>query len=293
MQELLASYVLGDLTPEEVAEDIQDHVPEQDTMASEEVIGAESDDTTAIAEEPSHKEAIDVTSGVPAMSTDDDLVVDDKSDEIVDQDETVDLDAKVDSVSTSVAEDQNETTAETETSTADAVIEAPEESTLEYDEDDERSYAELQASADSEVIRAKLVKLEGIKVVGKIDLPPPPQPKEKTTEEASTPTRRESRYRDGRRKSKRRQPLTFKEKQEKEKKREERARVKQEKAEKAKKKRHYYDRMEQTGALKSMQQRQEKAKAVKNRTEDKPAATKSKNPVARLWNWLNGKYDNY
>lgn len=178
-----------------------------------------------------------------------------------------------------------------EETTGDTLEEPAEDvETIALDDADEMSYAEAQASANSDIIRAKLVKLEGIKVVGKIDLPPPPKPKEKS-EESTTDRKREPRYRDGRRNRKRKEPLSFKEKQERDKKREERARVKQEKATKAKKKQHYYERMEQTGALKSMQERQMKAKTVKSRPESGQSTKKSKNPVKRLWHWLNGKYD--
>ncbi|MEL7147562.1 MAG: hypothetical protein AAFO69_14400, partial [Bacteroidota bacterium] len=129
---------------------------------------------------------------------------------------------------------------EQDSSRIDEQPEASEEN-LPGEEEEDISYAELQAARDSEIIRAKLVKLEGIKVVGKIDLPPPPKPKEKT-EEAPKDRQREIRQRDGRRRNKRKQPLSLKEKQERDKKREERAKLKKEKEAKEKKKRHYIER---------------------------------------------------
>lgn len=154
---------------------------------------------------------------------------------------------------------------------------------------------ERYAEDESAVIRAKLVKLEGIKVVGKIDLPPPPQPKVKeekdTNTESSEGNTKSYRGRKSRKNHRNRKPESLKEKQEREKRKQERERKAQEKKIKAKKKQHYIEKLEKGQGNKptsSKRTKSQKRKATENR---KPMIQKSKNPVKRFWHWLNGKYD--
>ncbi|MEL6561643.1 MAG: hypothetical protein AAFQ94_25875 [Bacteroidota bacterium] len=153
------------------------------------------------------------------------------------------------------------------------------------------------AEDESAVIRAKLVKLEGIKVVGKIDLPPPPQPKVKEEKEenaeSGTANQRSHRGRKSRKNNRNRKPESLRQKQEKEKRKQERERRAQEKKVKAKKKQHYIEKLEKGHINKiatSKRTKSQKRKAAENR---KPMIQKSKNPVKRFWHWLNGKYDEY
>lgn len=167
---------------------------------------------------------------------------------------------------------------------------------------DEEQLANTKKPTETEVIRAKKIKLEGIKVLGKIELPEPVK-KEKKEEETEAPEKslaerktrqpRESRGRDKGRKPYRKQKKaeTFEQKQ----KRLEREALKKKKEKEKKlkkKKKQYY---EQT--IKAEQQKPvTKSKKKKKKTVVEPVQKKKKvvyhkNPIKRLWAWLNGKYD--
>ena len=156
---------------------------------------------------------------------------------------------------------------------------------------------ERYAEDDSAVIRAKLVKLEGIKVVGKIDLPPPPKPKIKDENEdaaESSPEKAKSyRGKKSRRNHKNRKPENLKQKQEREKRKIERERKAKEKKIKAKKKQHYIEKLEKAQGNKPIVAKTGKSQKRKAAANRQPMVQKSKNPVKRFWHWLNGKYDQY
>lgn len=161
--------------------------------------------------------------------------------------------------------------------------------------------------SEIEVIRAKKIKLEGIKVVGKIDLPEPPeklQPEAETEGEENTevkekePVRRKKtpardnkerrgQNRNGSKRSKEEiyeLKLKQKEKEAKRKKREREKKIKE------KKKRFYEEQ------VKPVKQDKPKKKAAKKSTAPSTPPTRKKvkrhsNPIIRFWEWLNGKYD--
>lgn len=162
---------------------------------------------------------------------------------------------------------------------------------------DDEINTERYVEDESAVIRAKLVKLEGIKVVGKIDLPPPPKPKEKedqtVTGETLQPGRKPLKGKNNRKNSNKRKSESLKDKQEREQRRQERERKALERKIKEKKKKHYIEKIEKVHVAKPSQSsivKPKKEKSIRNR---KPMIKKSKNPVKRFWHWLNGKYDSY
>lgn len=140
-----------------------------------------------------------------------------------------------------------------------------------------------------EVIRVKKVKLDGPKVVGKIDLPEPvvkPVPEKKEREEKRGKHRRA----DKRKSSLRRltpEQLRLKEQREKEqqRKREERKRKKN----RAK----YYQEYVQPKPDQPKKPKKKKA-VIKTVHRNSPKRKeKHKNPIKRLWAWLNGEYDRF
>lgn len=167
---------------------------------------------------------------------------------------------------------------------------------LEDDSDNQSIDTDRYSEDDSAVIRAKLVKLEGIKIIGKIDLPPPkPKAKEDKDQdaEAGFENTKSNKGRKSRRNHKSRKPESLKQKQEREKRKLERKRKAEEKKIKAKKKQHYIEKLGKAQGSKPLagkNTKSQKRKAAENR---KPMVQKSKNPVKRFWHWLNGKYDQY
>lgn len=156
---------------------------------------------------------------------------------------------------------------------------------------------ESDPSSDIDLIKVKKVKLEGIKVVGKIDLPSVPEKSEKTKkkdgDEEPTSGQRTAHQKAGSRSGKqRRQPrksLTYEEKllrAEKEKKRAQKIKAKKEKT----KKRQYYEAQIKS---KNPTKASKKKKKVQKDPVEKQEVIVHKNPIARFWAWLNGKYDQY
>lgn len=151
-----------------------------------------------------------------------------------------------------------------------------------------------------EVIRAKKIKLEGIKVLGKIDLPEPPKKEESTDESEDQP---KSEPRGGRRKDfkdrksqkrqnpKRRKSESYEQKLKRQEREAERKKREREKKLKEKKKRFYEEQ------VKSVQPEKVKKKASKKQVKKqgvtirKKVIKKHSNPIIRFWEWLNGKYD--
>lgn len=156
-----------------------------------------------------------------------------------------------------------------------------------------------------EHIKVKKVTLEGIKVVGKIDLPEKPkkEPVEseegkgegKKTEAVEKPRRNlKSGNRNFDRNKKKntqgrnRNPLSYEEKLKNEEREKLRERRKKEKEEKRRKKIYYQ---------KNLQPKNTPGPKKKNKKEvgaqSKAKVIVHKNPIRRLWAWLNGEYDQY
>lgn len=163
----------------------------------------------------------------------------------------------------------------------------------------------VSETAPVEVIRAKKIKLEGIKVLGKIDLPEPVKKSEEQkpaadeAQEKRNPVKREKRKngaateKNGRKNlySKRRNTETYEQKL----KREEREAAKKKRQLKKKlkqQKKKYYE--EQLKLKQGQPQKPKKKSAKKIAAPGAPRKKKAvphKNPIRRLWDWLNGRYD--
>jgi len=155
---------------------------------------------------------------------------------------------------------------------------------------------------DIDLIKVKKVKLEGIKVVGKIELPKKTKKKEHPTEEPSeekiaeaqkvkgdTKSRPHKKYgRKYQKGRKNRKPLSYEEKLKRAEREKKRQRKQKLKKEKERKKAHY----EQTVKTK-VAQRPKKKKKKQLQSSKKQTAVVHKNPIKRFWAWLNGDYDRY
>lgn len=212
---------------------------------------------------------------------------------------------------------QQEAEKENEPETSSKKIDAAIEKSLSYDEQlsekDENSGLEGAKETETkplsevqdktvEVIRPKKVKLQGIKVLGKIDLPEPIEKDKEEKEEGAAQQkpeeevapkkhiRKESRKTYKKRDRKPRQELSFEEKQ----KREEQKRVRQEKKRKKeikeKKKRYYEEKIASKVSPSNKFKKKKKKETLK--TDEKPVV-KHKNIFRRFWAWLNGEYDRF
>jgi len=165
----------------------------------------------------------------------------------------------------------------------------------EIDKDERKDEENNQEnSKPTEIIRAKKVKLEGIKVVGKIDLP---EPKEKETKEeksvAEKPQRdrsRKSNFKKGS-KNRGRRKLSYEEKLKKEAKRIEREKEARKKKIKDKKKKHYFENVQPKSKPVKSKKKAKKKHIV--RTFQKKEKPQYKNPIRKFWAWLNGEYDRF
>lgn len=149
-----------------------------------------------------------------------------------------------------------------------------------------------------EHIKVKKVTLEGIKVVGKIELPEKPKKKIVENEEAETPEKPRKNIKSGNRnfdrnrkkntRGRNRAPLSYEERLKREEQDKLRERRKKGKEEKRRKKLYY---------KKNLQPKTISTPKKKKKTEgEKQSPSKvqaSKNPIRRLWAWLNGEYDQY
>ena len=171
---------------------------------------------------------------------------------------------------------------------------------------------ESENSDEIELIKAKKVKLDGIKVVGKIELPEKPKkeiddPKEtkvetnevktveKTTKQRTSPAggqksvnRGFDRNRKKSPKGRNRNPLSYEEKLKKEEKEKLRKRRQIDKTEKKRKKKYYEKNIQP-----KITSKPKKKKQIHADTDSKPKVVVHKNPLKRLWSWLNGEYDHY
>lgn len=151
-----------------------------------------------------------------------------------------------------------------------------------------------EISEPTEIIRAKKVKLEGIKVVGKIDLP---EPKEKETKEEKPVDERPQRVRSRKsnykkdNKNRGRRKLSYEEKLKKEAKRIEREKEARKRKIKDKKKKHYFEQVQpKSKPVKAKKKTKKKHTVNTFQKKDKP---QYKNPIRKFWAWLNGEYDRY
>ena len=189
-------------------------------------------------------------------------------------------------------------------SKAPVVEEEPKETPIDEEESpaDSKEFTEENTQEKPiEVIRPKKVKLQGIKVVGKIDLPEPPKKQEEkdstepVSEEKIAPKKQThkkiNRKPKDRKTKKPRRELSYEEKQ----KREERDRLRAERKKKKElkeKKRKYYEK-------KVKAQKPSVSKKIKKKEKEMPAkkrqkqVVKHKNPLKRFWAWLNGEYDQF
>ncbi len=187
--------------------------------------------------------------------------------------------------------------------------------------EEEKSISEIEHTADDiveveeiEVIRAPKIQLEGLKVVGKIDLqekkkkPDEEKPAEEIKKEVVKSVKNDvinkpSLNKPGRNRGKHRnydkvrgkpREEAYEDKLKRLEREKSRTHKEHQKKVREKKKQHY---------LKTVQKKQvsaPKPKAVKKQTENTTTATvvnnkrkTNKNPFGRLWAWLNGEYDNF
>jgi hypothetical protein len=160
---------------------------------------------------------------------------------------------------------------------------------------------EAGGALDIEHIKAKKVKLEGIKVLGKIELPAKPV-KSTSVEQASespevravkaepTPKMARPDYRktDHRHKPEKK-ALSYEEKLKLEEITRQKERLKKVEAEKEKKQRFY----EKHIAPKTPKKSPKKHAVVEKKVTVKQEPVSYKNPLQRFWAWINGKYDSY
>lgn len=159
---------------------------------------------------------------------------------------------------------------------------------------------------DIELIKAKKVKLEGIKVIGKIDIPEKVKKVHTSDEEVKTkPDQNELKSdsavnKDKQKKKfnkqkslkadKNRRPLSYEEKLKLEER--EKLRLQKQKARKEKeRKKKYYLKNIQPKAV--GQPVKKKNKVIDENILTKPKVVVHKNPLRRFWDWLNGVYDKY
>ena len=155
---------------------------------------------------------------------------------------------------------------------------------------------------DIELIKVKKVKLEGIKVIGKIDLPEKPKKEdlkeneEKGTEEEEKKSAR--RNKDQKHPNKATQKgkrsgltISYEEKlkrEERMKRRELKLKMNEEKD----RKREHYIKTVQANSASSLARKKKKSKTQEGFSTQKTVVV-HKNPIKRLWAWLNGQYDKH
>ncbi len=155
---------------------------------------------------------------------------------------------------------------------------------------------------DIEHIKVKKVKLEGIKVIGKIDLPEKPKKDpeiheegvDTQSEDATKPKPiRKGNDRHNRRtgKGRNRKPLTFEEKLKQEERNKLREKQQKARAEKRRKQKYYQENIQPK--RNSKPPKRKRKSTVHYSTQKEETIAPHKNPIKRLWAWLNGKYDRY
>jgi hypothetical protein len=146
-----------------------------------------------------------------------------------------------------------------------------------------------------EVIRAKKIKLEGIKVLGKIELPE--KPVKETPEAIDTETNQEEkstkkvvrieRQRKPSRHKHSKKPLTFDEKQALEEKNKLREKRSRERKLKEKKKEYFEKNIKPKQEKAGTKKKKNKKKEIDNNSTSKRTKITTKNPFKRFWLWLN------
>lgn len=154
-----------------------------------------------------------------------------------------------------------------------------------------------------ELIKAKKVKLEGFKVVGKIDLPE--KPKKEVAESVDNPDAEiadksikkprpdDRKFDRDRKKNQRgtlRNPLSYEERKKREEQEKQRQLRKKMKAEKLRNKKLYEESIK-TKTLNTPQKKKKKPSTTQHQA-SKPVVV-HRNPIKRLWAWLNGQYDKF
>jgi len=160
-----------------------------------------------------------------------------------------------------------------------------------------------------ELIRMPKIKLKGVKVVGKIDLPDTSikttdkqDPEQKPTSEItelSKPAKKKhferrygkSKYKGKPRPTKVKRELSYEEKLKRDKKKKIIEQQKLKKLRKEKKKQHYIRNVQSN--VQSSKKRRKAITIVEVDIKPKVAEPVHKNPLKRIWAWLNGKYDEY
>jgi hypothetical protein len=164
---------------------------------------------------------------------------------------------------------------------------------------------DLENEEDIDLIRVKKVKLEGIKVVGKIDLPEKPKKEVAETDQGEDATsdtgvepakrtpsrgRKFDRNRKKNRKQHGRRSLSYEEKLKEEEREKLKMRRRRENEEKRRKTKYYEKNIKPKIA--SAPKKKHKKK-TDNFQSPQPEISIHKNPLIRFWEWLNGKYDRY
>jgi len=154
-----------------------------------------------------------------------------------------------------------------------------------------------------EHIKAKKVKLEGFKVVGKIDLPQKPAKAPVAGEETSTeeesktatperpPRKQRSEFQKHDRRPKHdRQSLTYEERLKKEERIRELEIQKKIQEDKERKMRYYEKHIAPKAPIKTPKKKTQNANSAQAA---KPSTVEYTNPLQRFWAWINGKHDKY
>lgn len=164
---------------------------------------------------------------------------------------------------------------------------------------------DLEAGDHTEIehIKAKKVKLEGFKVVGKIELPQKtvkapvvgeeiPAPEESKTAVPEQPVKKQrSEYRKPEHREKHeRTVISYDERLKKEEQTRKKEIQKKVEEAKAKKQRYYEQHIAPKAPNKPLKK---KTQSTDSTPIVKPAKVVYKNPITRFWAWINGKFDNY
>ena len=154
------------------------------------------------------------------------------------------------------------------------------------------------------MIKVRKVKLEGIKVVGKIDLPEKPVKEtlddsndseeiiaEKPVKESRAAKESFDRKRTKKSRGTKQKQLSYEERQKLQEREKFRARRKKEYEEKKRKKKFYEENLQPKLNL-TPKKNKKKQNTVSTHKSKKKVAP-HKNPIRRLWAWLNGEYDKF
>lgn len=180
----------------------------------------------------------------------------------------------------------------------------PETPAIERKKTGEPSKIETETQ-EPEVIRAPKMKLQGVKVVGKIELPEKPaktsdhkDPDKKSGKHPGMKKDAEENTRTHFSKKKKitgktriNRSLSYLEKQKKEERKREKEKRERLKKEKERKRNHYQNKV-QTKISPGQPKKKHPSKSSRNLIKNRPEPTPVyKNPLRRLWAWLNGAYD--